>query len=64
MYIMEKMALESVLFITEYCDTRMCDDCVLFDKTMDVSGDGCRMKRIFAKETFEHCKNILNKDGY
>ena len=64
MYLMEKIALESVLFILEYCDRiPLCDDCVFFDKSMDGSGNGCRMKRFFSAETYNHCKNMLNKKG-
>ena len=64
MYLMEKMALESVLFINEYCDrTPCCDDCILFDKYSDKTSDGCRMKRFFATETYNHCKKMLNEEG-
>lgn len=64
MYLMEKMALESVLFVHEYCDRiELCDDCVFFDKSKDGSGDGCRIKGFFSTDTYKYCKNMLEEEG-
>lgn len=64
MYLIEKMALESVLFIHEYCDrTSICYDCVFYDNSLAGTGNGCRIKRFLSEDMYNHCKKMLNESG-